>query len=374
MTCSENQKTHPVLFLFFLAGVLLLSACGSSAGVSASSASDTSYSAQIFAMDTYMTVTAYGTDAEEAVLDVVSEINRLDALLSAENEDSEVYALNLAGGGSVSEDTAYLLARALEIADLTDGAFDIAVYPLMELWGFPSEEYYVPSAEEISALLPAADISNVVFDASGAENASDSADVSADAAGGTLTLENGARIDLGGIVKGYLSDRCEAVFSEYDITGAICSLGGNIYAYGTKTDGSYWNIGIQDPAGESGTDVIASLKVSGLSVITSGGYERYFEQDGVIYHHILDPDTGYPADSGVSSATVVSADGTLADGLSTALFVMGEEDAITLWRENSSLFDFILVDEEGNITVTEGISSGLKTTSSAAAVTVVTVQ
>ena len=305
-----------------------------------------------------MTITVYGDEALEAVTEAASEINRLDALLSAEDEESEIYAINETGSGTLSEDTAYLVQRALEIAQMTDGSFNIAVYPLMVLWGFPSQEYTVPDAEEIEALLPVTDLENVVLWDDGE----------------TLSLENGAEIDLGGIVKGYLSDRMEAVFDTYDVTGAVCSLGGNIYVYGLKTDGSDWNIGIQDPEGDTGTDVIAAVQVHDISVITSGGYERYFEEDGVTYHHILDPDTGYPADSGLLSATIISEDGTLADALSTALFVMGEDDAAALWRQDPDAFDFILVKEDGSITVSEGISERFSVTDARTDVTVVTAE
>ena len=364
MTIFRNRKTHICFFTALAAAAVLFFAGCAVPGTS--SASGGTASVQLFAMDTYMTITVYGEDAEEAAEAASAEITRLDALLSAQDEDSEIYALNEAGGGSLSGDTAYLISRALEIADMTDGAFDIAVYPLMVLWGFPTQEYAVPDAEEIAALLPAAEISNVIL--------TEAADASGDGAAGTLVLENGAQIDLGGIAKGYLSDRMKAIFDEYDLTGAICSLGGNICTYGAKTDGSEWNIGIQDPAGDTGTDVAGALTVSDVSVITSGGYERYFEEDGVTYHHILDPATGYPADSGLASVTIVSADGTLSDGLSTALFVMGEEEAVAFWQANSDLFEMILIDENGDMTISEGLDGNFSANDGSVKVTVVTAE
>ena len=136
---------------------------------------------------------------------------------------------------------------------------------------------------------------------------------------------------------------------------SVVSLGGNVQVLGTKTDGSDWRVAVENP-GEEGT-YIGVLEVSDKAVITSGGYERYFEQDGKTYHHILDPKTGYPAESGLTSVTIVSEDGTLADGLSTSLFIMGKEKAIEYWRENSKEFDAILVESDGTISVTETIAA-----------------
>ena len=132
------------------------------------------------------------------------------------------------------------------------------------------------------------------------------------------------------------------------------NLGGNVQALGSKTDGSKWKVGIQDPEGKE--DYLGTLSIKDQAVITSGGYERYFEEDGKTYHHIIDPRTGYPADSGLLSVTIVSSDGTLADGLSTSLFIMGKEEAIEYWRDHSEEFDGILETEDGTLYVTEGIA------------------
>lgn len=297
---------------------------------------------QLFAMDTFMSFTAYGKNSEAAVDAAIKEIQRLDALLSTGNESSEVFRINREGRGTVSEDTENILKRAVKIYEATDGLFDFTVYPLMELWGFASQEYHVPSREELLEVLPLVDASQVQFD------------------GTEVTLGKGQRIDFGGIAKGYTSARVMDIFREYGVASGMVSLGGNVQVLGTKPDGSKWQIGIQDPDSGQG-EVLAVLSVEDKAVITSGGYERYFEEDGNTYIHILDPRTGYPADAGLISVTIVSADGTLADALSTSFYIMGLDDAVTFWRSYEDDFDMVLVKDNGEIFVTEGISSAFQT-------------
>lgn len=296
------------------------------------------YSKDIFAMDTYMTLTAYGEEAKAAVEAAEAEINRIEQLVSTGIDTSEIAKLNQEGVADVSKDTAYLIQRSLELNDSTEGAFDITIYPLMVEWGFTDQNYQVPKQERIQELLEQVDSSAVERDEDRV----------------SLHKEE-MEIDLGGIAKGYTSARIMEIFKEYGIKSGVVSLGGNVQVLGTKTDGSDWRVAVENP-GEEGT-YIGVLEVSDKAVITSGGYERYFEQDGKTYHHILDPKTGYPAESGLTSVTIVSEDGTLADGLSTSLFIMGKEKAIEYWRENSKEFDAILVESDGTISVTETIAA-----------------
>lgn len=292
----------------------------------------------VFAMDTYMTVRAYGEMAESAVEDAVSEIQRLDRLLSSENEESEIYKVNRQGGGTLSEDSGYLVERALEISRETEGAFDIAIYPVAEAWGFMSKEYHVPTAEELGVLLPLTNWENITYD-------SENKQIS--------FAQEGMKIDLGGIAKGYTSSRIMDIFKEYGMTSGLVNLGGNAQVLGTKPDGNLWKVAIQDPYDENG--YLGILNVADKAVITSGGYERYFEEEGITYHHIIDPATGYPADSGLVSVSIVSDDGTLADGLSTSLFIMGKEKAEAFWRQHKEEFDMVLMTEEKELYVTEGL-------------------
>ena len=296
-------------------------------------------SQEIFAMDTYMTVTAYGENAQAAVDESIKEIQRLDTLLSATTETGEVYQVNQAGGGSLSEDSMYLLDRALEINEETDGAFNVTIFPVMEAWGFINDEFSVPSQEELENKLALVNIDGIEIDEKNSAV--------------TFTKE-GMAIDFGGIAKGYTSTRVADIFRENGIGNGLINLGGNVHVVGTKTDGSKWRVGIQNP--ENDSEYIGVLTVSDSAVITSGGYERYFEEEGITYHHIIDPSTGYPAENGLISVTIVSKDGTLADGLSTSLYVMGLEKAEQYWREHSEEFDAILLTEGNELYVTEGIT------------------
>ena len=301
-------------------------------------------SKDIFAMDTYMTVTAYGAKAQEAVDEAEAEIQRLDELLSTGNEESEIAQLNQNKSATLSEDAGYLVERALELNKETDGAFDIAIYPVMEAWGFPTQNYQVPTADTLESLLKLADASQIIYD----EN---SRKISFG--------REGMKIDLGGIAKGYTSSRIMDIYKENNISSGLVNLGGNVQALGTKPDGSKWRVAVQSP--DDTEDYLGILSVEDKAVITSGGYERYFEQDGKTYHHIINPKTGYPAENGLTSVTVVSEDGTLADGLSTSLFIMGKEEAIEFWRAHSDEFDIIMMTDEGKLYMTEGIQNDFST-------------
>ncbi len=359
---------------------------------------DGGISMDVFAMDTYMNILAYGDRAEEAVIAAAAEIHRIDDMLSTGNAESEISKLNAAGGGEVSDITLELIEKSKELYQSTGGLFNIALYPVMKLWGFPTQEYRIPEKEELEAALKIADPSAItVGNASAAgENAgigktaaagennsaggtaaageSDSAGKTAaagdsDSAGKTdsgessktqITFEiEGMEIDLGGIAKGYTSSRVMEVFKEYGIEHGLVSLGGNVQALGSKAGGAPWRVAVQNP--ESELNYLGILDIVDKCVITSGGYERFFEKDGVRYHHIIDPRVGYPADSGIISSTIISEDGTLADGLSTSFFIMGLEEAKEYWRANSDKFDFILEDSDGILHVSEGAAEILST-------------
>lgn len=327
---------------FRLSGVLLFLLCIAMLTACQNSDENKKVSKDIFAMDTYMTVTAYGKNAENGVNKAVDEINRLETVLSAEKQESDIYKLNETGSGTLSTDTKNIVSRALEINKTTNGAFDISIYPLMVKWGFTTQKYNVPSKNEISKLLKDVDSSKIIFDEKS----------------GNIKLKENMKIDLGGIAKGYTSSRVMQIFKECGVTSGLVSLGGNVQALGTKTDGTAWQIAIENP--DKSSDYIGVVSVKDKAVITSGGYERYFEKNGKTYHHILDPETGYPAESGLKSVTIVSDDGTLADALSTSLFVMGKEKALDYWREHKNEFDTVLVEDNGDITITGGLEKIFK--------------
>jgi thiamine biosynthesis lipoprotein len=297
-----------------------------------------------FAMDTYMTVTAYGNDATEAVTQAVSKVEELDDMLSTGQEDSEIVVLNRSSDSVLSEDAFDLMSRAVEISEMTDGAFDPAIYPLMEEWGFTTGNYQVPDESRIEELLNHIDPGCIrLYE---------------DTRRVELTDEKAA-VDFGGIAKGYTSAQIMEIFGELNLVSGMVNLGGNVQVYGCKIDGSLWRVAVQSPDSED--EYLGVLEIADKAVITSGGYERYFEQDGTVYHHIIDPATGYPADNGLKSVTIVSADGVLADGLSTALFVMGSAQAKQFWETNGDDFDVILLTDDGKLYVSEGIADSFET-------------
>lgn len=321
---------------------------------------------QLFAMDTYMEFTAYGENCVQAVDAAMEEVKRLDGLLSTGSPSSEVSRLNAAGTLLVSEDTAELFSAGLKLYEKTGGLFDFTIYPVMELWGFPTKEFRVPGEEEIREALKLVDASQTEIrteEPSSSEAQTDSAGGDTDTMEGKgirVTLGPGQQADFGGIAKGYTSARVMEIFREYGIGSGLVSLGGNIQALGVKTDGSRWNIGIRDPQGEQ-SDYIAVASVADCAVVTSGGYERYFEENGKRYIHIIDPRTGRPVEGDLASVTIFSADGTMADAMSTSLYIMGLDDGISWWREKGGEFEFALLTDTGEFYVSEGISGDFRT-------------
>lgn len=297
---------------------------------------------ELFAMDTYMVITAEGGDTEGAVKSVSREISRLENALSRTIDTSSVSRLNADGGARLDEETASLLAAALTYSADTNGAFDVTIAPLVELWGITSDDPRVPSQEEIDALLPLVGSEHIHLD------------------GREATLDEDCAIDLGGIAKGFASDKAADLLSRSGADRACANLGGNVYVY-SREGHDAWNVAIQDPKGEN--DYVCILSLTDHFVVTSGGYQRYFTgPDGTVYQHILDPKTGYPVQGDLLSASVIlprSGDelaGTRADAYSTALYVMGESGAADFWRAHRD-FDMVLVTTDGRVVYTPGLAS-----------------
>lgn len=314
--------------------LFLLSGCGAAGEAAAS----TRY---LTAMDTVMSLTAYGSNRDRALEEAVAEIQRLDGLLSIGSDDSDISRLNREKTAVLSPDAASLLESALDLARDTQGVFDPTVYPLVKLWGFYDKDYQVPSRQELSQALAKVNYREVSL---GEDR--------------QATLGPGQQIDLGGIGKGYTSQRVTELLRQAGITSAMVSLGGNIQCLGAKPDGSPWNIGIRDPFGE---ELYAAVRVTDKAVITSGGYERYFEdpETGTVYRHILDPRTGFPAENGLSSVSIVTSDGTLGDGLSTALYIMGLEEATQYYQAHRDAFEAVFITDDGTLYATEGLRGSL---------------
>lgn len=298
------------------------------------SCAKTEYKKSIFAMDTIMDLTVYGEN-EDALLAAEEEIKRIDALLDRGNEDSEIYKINSKKTAEISDETAKLIKTAVEISEKTNGAFDITTAPVTDLWGFYNGNFRVPSESEIQTALGRVGYEKIRLN------------------GNTVSVPESSSIDLGGIGKGYASDMVISLLKNSGVKSAVISLGGNVQTLGKKPNSQPWKIGIADPSDKS--RLLGTLSVADKAVVTSGGYQRYFEEDGVKYHHIIDPSTGRCSDSNLASVTVIADSATKADGLSTALFVMGLNEAAALWKESGD-FEAVFADNSGNIYVTAGIA------------------
>ena len=234
--------------------------------------------------------------------------------------------------------TASFLAMdtAMDLCRRTGGALDLSIYPVVRAWGFTTGDYQVPSDDDLATLTALVDYTRIDYDP----------------ASGAVSLPEGMEIDLGSVAKGYAGREAAQLLRQAGVSSALLNLGGNIQTVGSRPDGDPWQIGVKDPS--TGQPMMV-LSIRDQAVVTSGGYERYFQQDGRTYWHIIDPATGRPAESGLRSVTIVGDDGLVCDGLSTALFVMGLERAAQFWA-GSDDFEAIFVTDDGSVYLTQGLT------------------
>ncbi len=330
-----------IIYIFLITVLIIQSSCGKS--VESSNADEPKNTKSIFAMDTYITVSAYGEDTDKALQAAENKINSLEKLWSVTDENSEVYAINHSGGQTVeiSPETAELLEFSQNMHKRTNGALDISLYPVLTAWGFTTDEYRIPSDNEIADLLENTGVEKISLDNQ------------------SVHIPTEMQIDLGAVGKGCAGDLISEELKLNGVRSALIDLGGNIQTVGNKPDGGKWKIGIRSPFGEGN---FAVLNIGECAVVTSGGYERYFVEDGVTYCHILDPKTGKPADNGIASVSVIGSEGRTCDALSTALFVMGLDKAAELWKSSDD-FEMIIVTSDGEIYITEGIEDDFELSS-----------
>ncbi len=319
--------------LLCLALVFSLTGCGESRMVQS----------QIFAMNTSMTLTAYGKNAEAGLRAAEGVITSMSNMLAPDLPTSTTYAINHAEGQNtvISAQIAKMLTTADTVYKQSGGALDLTIYPLVKRWGFEDGKYYLPTEEEIFA-----DRARLCFD--------QMVLTSFPSTGGyAVSFPIGAQMSFAAVAKGCASENAIDAMRQAGVQSGIISLGSNIQTLGNKPDGTQWAVGIQDPNNLS--TYLGVISVGETAVVTSAAYQCHFQaNNGRTYHHILSPVTGYSVNNNLLSVTVICEDGTMADALSTALFVLGESRAINYWRSNGG-FEMILVTGDNRIVCTKGL-------------------
>lgn len=313
---------------------------------------NTPYSSAEYAMGTIVSNTIYadkntGREISENITDELTNLenNYLswragNSLISRINKTSEN------GSTVMPDDKASLFFRkVLELAEKSSGAFDPSIGKIIDLWGFYDNNPHLPEPALINELLPKCSYKYIKYTDSGASS--------------SISLASDIKLDFGAVGKGIGCDSAYQILktSGQDVCGAVISVGGSILVYGSKPDNSMWNIAVTNPRKDNDDDNnylgILNIKDTPCFISTSGDYEKYFEKDGVRYHHIIDPKTGYPADSGLISVTIICNDGLVSDGLSTACFVLGIKDSLPLLKEYNAEAVFVSTDKK--ITITDGL-------------------
>ncbi|MCK8824454.1 FAD:protein FMN transferase [Fuchsiella alkaliacetigena] len=330
----KNKKIPVVLATLFVLAVLAVGFWRTS------SPSVEDHEVQEFLMDTVVNIRVSGEDAEEAVEASLRRMRELADKIDINRDDNQLNEINRQAGQKaveVDEEVLFIIQNAKEYGELSQGGFDVTIAPVLNLWGFGSGTPGVPSEEEITERLELVNYEDIIID----EEAST-----------VMLAREGMRLDLGGASKGYIIEQGIETLKEYGIESALIGAG-DIRALGTRPDGEEWTVAIRNPRPESdkfadnefGGQYVTAVRGADFSMATSGDYERYFEEDGEMYHHILDAKTGYPV-RGLASVTVIT-DTTLmeVDLLSTALFIMGFEEAKEYIESKEHLEGMIITEE-----------------------------
>lgn len=307
------------------ASILLLSGCSGLPRERSQTYTDTLF-------DTVISVQIFDSVDEDVLKGCEKLCKKYDSMFSNKIEDSEISRINSAGGNpvEVSKETIKLIKKGIYYSEMSDGAFDITIAPVSNLWDFKAETPLVPSPEAIAEAVSHVNYENIII----RDN--------------TVKLTDPhAGIDLGAIAKGYIADRIKDYLEDEGVRHAMINLGGNVLAMDSKLDGSDYNIGIQKPFDETG-EPITSVKISDKSVVTSGIYQRYFKADGKIYHHILDPNTGYPCENNLYSVTILTDSSLTADALSTTCFLLGYDRGMKLINQLDNV-DAVFITNDNQI-------------------------
>lgn len=353
---SKRSRSHSRFFYLILCTVLvcpmlLFTGCGNITDADTSTTGNLPISISSIKLNTAIQITIYDSQDKSLLDDCLALCDRYELIFSRTNEKSELYKLNhrkdtsdkdpnadgqttpypvsgTADTWHISEDLASLLSQGLSITRESDGAFDIAIAPLTSLWDFTAEDPKVPDDAAIQKALPLCSSDGVTID------------------GQDITLpSDDIQFDVGAIAKGYIADRMKDLLVKKGVKSAIINLGGNVLCIGSKPDGTPFKVGIQKPFADR-NETEAVMDITGKSVVSSGIYERCFKQGGKLYHHILNPQTGYPYDNGLISVTIISDQSVDGDALSTTCFALGLEDGLKFAEKKGVQAVFITEDYE----------------------------
>lgn len=299
-------------------------------------------------LDTFIIGRAYGDNSKRALDLAFERLKQIDSTMSRYNFESDIYKINENAGKKaviVSPSTYFVIETAIHYANITNGTFNPVIGKVIDLWGIGTDHAKVPSKEELNMLLPHLDYDQLELDKHNSA---------------VLLTSDKVSLDLGAIAKGYAADEMKRILQEQGITSASLNLGGNVLVIGSKPNGDSWTIGIQNPLESERGKLAATIKVKDTSLVTSGSYERYFEYEGKKYHHIIDPATGYPAENGIISSTIITPNSIDADALSTSVYILGKEKGLAL-IESLPNVEAVIITEDLHVYTTSGVTSDMLT-------------
>jgi len=335
-----KNKLEIVLIVFLIMG--LLTACNGKPVEQKTEEQPEVYTSAVMAMGTVITQRVYGDKGQEAIDEASARIAELEDLLTFNEPEGDINKLNENAGKQKVElqpETLLLLEMAQKVSKLSGGAFDVTIGPVVKAWGIGTDNARIPSDQELQELLKLVNYKDLVLE------------------GNTAYLnKEGQMVDLGGIAKGYAGDMARDIYKKYGIKSAFINLGGNVVTLGTKPDGSLWSVGVRDPRPtvEGEELIIGAITVADKAVVTAGDDQRYFEVGGVRYHHILDPHTGYPAQSDLMSVTLVMDSSLEADALDTAAFILGLEKGKAMLEEYGGV-EAVFITRDKKVYITDGL-------------------